>query len=180
MYNFAVEFDRIESIEVVVIEQLLAEDAARRRIAVIDSEQARGFESPVDVVFLYPVNLALEFVDELVQLDRVGHDPVGRRQVRPVGVAPVAAGGCPAVKLDSAILDCVAEGAEQEGLLEGVLGWDSRGRRSRDSLDIPTPETAANPRGSAACAGEHQAAHSRRRRLVRRRSGFRFVQLVAV
>ena len=50
--HLEVQFDRIEPIEVVVIQQLLTEHAAGGRVAVVDTVQAHGAEPPVDVIGL--------------------------------------------------------------------------------------------------------------------------------
>ena len=61
------------------------------------------------VVGLHRVGFAFEAEHELVELEAVGHDPVRSRRIGLRGGAEVARGGRPAVDLDVAVLEAVAD-----------------------------------------------------------------------
>ena len=72
-----------------MIEQLLAEPAAGRRVSVVDTVEVYGAKTPIDMVGLDPVDLPLKSEDGLVDLKGVRDDPVRGWQIRMDGVGPV-------------------------------------------------------------------------------------------
>src|SRR5262249_35547895 len=58
---------RIEAIELVVLQELIAEPTASRRVAIVAAIEERRTEAPVDVICLNRVGRALDPEDELVQ-----------------------------------------------------------------------------------------------------------------
>src|SRR5437763_16334303 len=78
--NVDVDHRHIEAVIVVVLQQLIAEQAARNHESIIESVDARDTESPVDVIGLELVRHALDIKDELVLLEAVRAPIINQRE----------------------------------------------------------------------------------------------------
>ena len=93
-----------------MFEQLLAEDSFRSCKTVVDSVQGCDAESPVEMIGLHRVGLALDVEHFLVWLDRVGFLRVRRGQIRVPGFvrrAHVEPDNRPAIDLNAALFPSV-------------------------------------------------------------------------
>ena len=60
---------------------LLTENAMRKRILVVLSEQISNVDAPIEMVGFYCVGVALDIESQLIQLNRIEVDVVGNRRV---------------------------------------------------------------------------------------------------
>lgn len=77
-----VELERVISIEVVVLEQLIAQPALGRGVAVVHAEEVGDLEAPIHVVGLVRVGLPLEDQNALGELEAVRNDVVDFGDIR--------------------------------------------------------------------------------------------------
>src|SRR5262249_43364232 len=77
-----VNLKRIISIKIIVFEQLIAEPALGRGVAVVHAHELRELETPVALVDLIRVGLPLEDQDPLRKLERIGNDVVNLGNIR--------------------------------------------------------------------------------------------------
>jgi hypothetical protein len=144
--NVQIELKRVITVQVIVLEQLVAEPALGRGVSIVDAVQVRHLEAPVHVIGLVRIGLPLEDEDCLGQLQLVRHDIVDHRDVRIAGRAEGDRRIGPAVDLQPAVLPELAGGSVLQGLGQGP-----------DRL-VPDPDQ-----------GPEVLAEGKRGRLIRRR-----------
>jgi len=72
----------VEAVVVVVLEELIAEKAARNHESIIEPIDAGDTESPVDVTGLELVRHALDVENELILLEPIGAQIIDEREIR--------------------------------------------------------------------------------------------------
>ena len=69
------------AVDLVVLQELIAQQAVSRGVAIVLAVDRRDAEAPVDVILLDRVGQPLEIDDRLIELDRIRVVIIGRRRI---------------------------------------------------------------------------------------------------